>query len=287
MIIRNCILFLCLQVAVHAAEEFKFSVSDLLADTLEPMILEYNAATEDPVELISLGTLPAMEQLDSNQIDMAVIAVPTDSMPPRDRYLVYPLAYSVSIVVLNSENPTNELSLSELGGIFGSSEEMQLQNWGELGLAGWGNRSLKPMATQKEGSITLELFKHEVLKAGGMKASVLRVNNDELSALIGADLATIGVTTQRPDKRGIKELMVSTTKDSPAYEASRDNVHFGDYPIRLPYYIVFDAQETERAKALLQKLFSDEVAVRLESNGFVALPDTVRRKLLIDLELTR
>jgi ABC-type phosphate transport system substrate-binding protein len=287
MFTRISIIFFCAIGFVQAADALRFTGSDLISVSLSRVVEDMNLDRDDQVQFSALGSLPALDQLKSGEVDIAVIAVPLGKSSPKEDFVVYPLAYSVSVVLLNEDNPTNELTLSQLGGIFGASEELQLQNWGELGLAGWTSRSFKPITAQREGDITVELFKHEVLKVSGLKTSVMQVKADELAPLIRGDLASIAVTTEKSTSSGVKELMISAGKDRPAYEASRDNVHFGDYPIRLPYFVVFKASDSARAKPLLQALFSNETAEIFESNGLVALPETVRRKLLIDLELTK
>ncbi|WP_269525089.1 PstS family phosphate ABC transporter substrate-binding protein [Coraliomargarita parva] len=267
------------------ADEIRISASDLLADYIREPLASYAEENNATIVVDSIGTLPAMDRMRANEADLAIIAVPEDKPVPRDEYVVYPFAYDVAVVVVNESNPIDEISLARLGGIFGANEEFNYNSWGDLGLSGWGSRSIKPLAGQKDGSVSLELFKHAVLKRGGMKTSVTVVKDEEVEDLVVSDALSIALLPGLPQNKKLKSLMVSSAKDGPAFGPSEDNVHYGDYPIRLAFFIVFNERDAARLKPVLRVLFEDKVAGSLRDNSLFALPDTVRRKLLIDLEL--
>ena len=81
--------------------------------------------------------------------------------------------------------------------------------------------------------------------------------------------------------------MVSSGGDTyaPAFGPTDDNVHYGDYPIRLSFYILYNARDDVKVRSTIRELLNDEVATSLRANDFIALPDTLRRKFLIDLDL--
>jgi hypothetical protein len=62
-------------------------------------------------------------------------------------------------------------------------------------------------------------------------------------------------------------------------------VHYGDYPIRLAFYIVYNLRDDARLRSTIRELLNDEVATSLRTNDLIALPETVRLKFLIDLDL--
>lgn len=287
MIRRLSVLLLAASSLTQAAEEIRFAASDLLADFLEPSVVAFGTTHEIEIDYDSIGSLPALDRLRSDEIDAAIIAAPGSTADLREEFVVFPFAYAISVIVVNETNPTNELSLSELGGIFGANEELKINTWGELGLAGWSNRTIKPVASQLEQGIALELFKHKVFKGKAMKSSVAMAKPLEVENMVSADSASIGIVTRAPKQKGLKAVMVSTAADAPAYGPSRDNVHFGDYPVRLPFYVVFDRRDENRMKELMRMLLSDQIADELEQNDIVSLPLNVRRKLLIDLDLEK
>jgi ABC-type phosphate transport system substrate-binding protein len=79
--------------------------------------------------------------------------------------------------------------------------------------------------------------------------------------------------------------MISSEVDGPAFSPTDDNVHYGDYPIRLAFYIVYNERDEALAQKVLRVLLNDDLAASLRDNNLFALPDTVRRKLTMDLDL--
>lgn len=268
------------------AQEIRVAASDLLSGYLVDPLTEYGADRSIEIDIDSIGSLPALDQLRANEIDLAVIAVPEGSELPGEEFIVHPFAYDVAVVVVNQNNPINEISLPQLGGIFGSDEEFNFNSWGDLGLSGWGSRNIKPLAGPAEASVTLELFKYSAFERGSMKSGVA-VDASEIEALLSSDAASIGILSGMPTNQNLKVLMVSSDSASPGFGPTSDNVHFGDYPIRLGFFIVYKQRDQARLKPVVRLLLGDVVANELESNQLMALPEMVRRKLLVDLDLEK
>ena len=283
-------IFLLLPLSLIAnvqAEEVRIAVSDLLADYILAPLKVYGAENDTTFVVDSIGSLPALDRLRSDEIDLAIVAVPDEDEVPRDEFNIYPFAYDVAVIVVNDSNPIDEISVARLGGIFGSNEEFNLNTWGELGLSGWGSRNIKALAGTNDNSIALELFKHSIFKGGGLNPNVSMVKDTEIEDLIGSDAASIAILSRMPENSNIKVLMVSSGGDTyaPAFGPTDDNVHYGDYPIRLAFYILHNARDDVKLRTTIRELLNDEVATSLRANDFIALPDTVRRKFLIDLDL--
>ena len=268
------------------AEEIRISASDLLADFISAPLATYGESHGIEFEVDSIGSLPALDRLRSNEVDLAIIAVPSGAEVPDSEFRVYPFAYNVTVVAVNESNPIGQISLARLGGIFGSNEELNYKSWGDLGLSGWGNRTIKPLVGQTDASISLELFKHSVLKGGQMKTTVAEVKDSEVEGFLVSDAASIALLSRLPANKKVKALMVSRGgADSTGFGPTEDNVHYGDYPIRLAFYIAYHERDDARMVEVLRALLGDDVAASLRENNLFALPDTVRRKLTIDLDL--
>jgi ABC-type phosphate transport system substrate-binding protein len=267
------------------ADEIRISASDLLADFIQAPLEAYGAEHGHTFVIDSIGSLPALERLRSDEIDLAIIAVPEGHEVPRKEFSMYPFAYDAAVIVVNESNPIDEISLSHLGGIFGTNEEYSFNTWGDLGLSGWGSRSIKALAGTSDESIVLELFKYSVFRGGAMKPGVAMVKAGEIENLLRSDGASIAILSRMPTNSNVKVLMVSDGNDAPAFGPTDDNVHYGDYPIRLAFYIAYNKRDADKLRAVIRELLNDEVATSLRANDLIALPDTVRRKLLIDLDL--
>lgn len=268
-----------------SAEEVRIAASDLLGELIKAPLEAYGAENDIQFDVETIGSLPAVERLESDEIDLAIIAVPETQEVPRDQFRVYPFAYDAAVIAVNESNPLDEISLERLGGIFGSNEEFNYNSWGDMGLSGWGNRSIKPLAGEIEGSISLELFKFTVFRGGAMKVAVDIVKDEEVEEMLQGDAASIAILSRMPKERGVKALLVASTQGAPAFGPSEDNIHFGDYPIRLPFYIIFNPRDELKLKDVLRFLLGSEIANVLNENHLIALPDTVRRQLTIDLDM--
>lgn len=283
---NSLFLFSFLLLSVALADEIRVTTSDLLGDYIEAPLVAYGAENEVSFNMDSIGSLPALDRLRSDEIDLAIIAVPEGTEVPREEFSVYPFAYDAAIIVVNESNPIDEISLAYLGGIFGTDEEYSFNTWGDLGLSGWGSRNIKPLTGTSDESIALELFKYSVFKAGALKPSVAMVKDDEVEELVRTDAASVAVLSRMPESNGVKVLFVSAEDDTEAtaFGPTDDNVHYGDYPIRLAFYIAYNARDDEKLRGVVRFLLEDEVAESLRANDLLALPDTVRRQLLIDLD---
>ena len=286
MNLGKTLLLLLLPVLVSLeAEEIRIAASDLLADYIEAPLEVYGEDNDLTFTIDSIGSLPALDRLRSDEIDLAIIAVPDGDEVPRQEFSVYPFVYDVAVIAVNESNPIDEISLPYLGGIFGSNEEYNFNTWGDMNLSGWGNRNIKPLAGTREGRIALELFRYTVFKGGVMKPNVAMVKDSEIEDLLRSDAASIAILSNLSEKSQVKVLMVSEEEGAPAFGPSEDNVHYGDYPISLAFYIVYNERDELKLRPVVRELLNDEVAASLRQNDLVPLPDAVRRKLLLDLDL--
>ena len=284
MLSRLCFFILTAAVFVPAsAEEIRIAASDLLADFISAPLQAYGEEQAIEFKIDNIGSLPALERLRADEIDMAIIAVPANTEVPREEFRAYPFAYDVAVVAVNDRNPLDKVSIGALGGIFGSNEEFNYNSWGELDLSGWGHRTIKPLAAVIDNSISLELFKFSVLSEGQMKASVVAVKDSEVEGLLISDASSIAILSRLPKSKKIKALMISSESNGPAFGPTDENVHYGDYPIRLAFHIVYNERNHATVDKVLPILFSDEIAKALRLNHLFALPDTVRRQLTSSL----
>lgn len=284
-----CLRFLFVLVAIKvalpvAAEEIRIAASDLLADFIAEPLQAYGDEHSIEFVLDRIGSLPALDALRASEIDLAIIAVPEKAAVPHDEFQTHLFAYDVAVVAVNENNPINEISLSSLGAVFGSDEEFDFSSWGDLGLSGWHARSIKPLVGEADASISLELFKFSVLGGRPLKTSVVTVKNAEVEHLLISDSASIAILQRLPNSQKIKALMISTAADSPAFGPTDDNIHYGDYPIRLVFYSVYHPRNEARVRDLLRVLWSDEMADSLRMNDVFPLPYAVRRTLITDLD---
>lgn len=282
----NLLLFSLFFTTATYADEIRMAASDLLAEFITPPLTAFAKEKDLNLKILGIGSLPALERLRSDEIDLAVIAVPEGEEMPSDEFNTYPFAYDTAVVVVNSGNQLDEISIPRLGGIFGSDEEFNFNTWGELGLSGWGSRNIKPLAGPAEKSISLELFRYSVLSGKTMKSSVAVLRDTEIEETIAGNISAIGLLSYLPKNKNLKVLMVSETdaENTTAYGPTADIIYQGDYPIRLPFYIVYNSRDEAKVKPVIRALLNDDIAAALNKNNLFALPETVRSQFLIDLD---
>ena len=267
------------------AQEIRIAVSDLVSSYIHAPLKSYSDEYEFTLEIESIGSLPALDKLRSDEVDLAIVAMPGDIRSESTEFIIYPFAYDASLVVVNQSNPIQDISINQLAGIFGSREELSVSTWGQLGFSGLGSRNINPLVGISENNITLELFKHRVLKGYSLNTNVTIDQAVNIEALIISNVSSIAIMPCTPKKNDIKALMVSKDSDSPAFGPTPNNIHHGDYPIRMPFCIAYNQRDEAKLISLIRELLEDEVASHLESNGIFPLPLDVRRKLVMELEL--
>ena len=267
------------------AAEIRIAASDLIAGYIEASLEAHADEYDFTLEVKSVGSLPALDKLRSDEVDLAILALPDDNRSSLSDFTIYPFANHSSVVVVNQSNPIQEISISQLAGIFGSREELNVSTWGNLGFSGLGSRNINPFVGISENSLNLELFKHRALRGSSLNSNVTIDQVSSIEALIISNVSSIAIMPSIPKKRDIKALMISKDLDSPAFGPTLNNIHHGDYPIRMPFYIAYNQRDKSKLISLVRKLLEDEVASNLESNGIFPLPTNVRRKLIMELEL--
>jgi ABC-type phosphate transport system substrate-binding protein len=285
MLSRLCFFALSFVLLTRAsAEEIRIAASDLLAGCIAAPLAAYGEAQAIDCKLDNIGSLPALERLRANETDLAIIAVPANAEIPSEEFRVYSFAYDIAVLAVDRLHPMDQISLQELGGIFGANEELNYNSWGDVGLSALGSRSIKPLTALLDGSISLELFKFSVLREGQLKASVAAVEDSEVEGLLRSDPSTIAVLSRLPKSKTSKALMISDKLGGAAFGPTEDNVHYGDYPLRLAFYLAYHERNHTKLQNVLGFLLSDQIADALRAHHLVALPSPVRRQLSIELE---
>ena len=109
-----------------------------------------------------------------------------------------------------------------------------------------------------------------------MKLTVSELIGPEIEEILVNDPAAIAVLPYLPDNEKIKALMVSADSESPAFGPTGNNIYYGDYPIRLPFQIVYKKDRESELSEALRIILSDQVTEALRKNHLFVLPDAIR-----------
>lgn len=284
MLLRLHLSFLAIISGITAnADAIRIAVSDVIASHVSETIQTLAKDKAVEISVVSIGSLPAMEYLRSDEISLAVIASPEGSELPDDMFRTFNFAYSTAVVAVGEANPVREVSFDDLRGIFGSDSDLNVDTWGALGIKSLGSRSIKPLIRQNDANISTELFRHRVLQGEAMKLRVNEVIGSEIEEMLLDNVAAVAILPYLPDNEKIKALMISMDSHGPAFGPTNDNVYYGDYPIRLPFRIVYKKDREPALWETLRILLSDEVTEALRESHLFVPPDTIRMSFVRSL----
>lgn len=233
------------------------------------------------------GSVPGLSKLQTGSAGLGLFFLPPGAQPPAAPLRALPLAYLAVAVVAHAENPLANISLRQLASVFGPRDPGAIQRWGDLVLGdSWQTRPVVPHAPAPAGGLAHDLFRHAVLGERSFRENLqLHANADELIATAASNPGALAFipwpVTNAP--RGLKFVPISKDAVSPAYSPEARALHRGDYPLRLPLWIVFRGEACTELAPLLRILLSEEGAGLLAAAGVVPLPPEIRTELALEL----
>ena len=240
------------------------------------------------------GTIPALRQLAASTADVAIIARPAGSAALPENLISSAFCSEVVYVLVNSANPLTEINLRQLAAIFGEKAESAVDRWSVAGLSGvWGMRSLLAFCPKNDDGLTLEIFKNAALPDEGFKPGVRTLGDANLMfSTIGTQEGAIGLSRFAPpkDNAAVKVLLVSTGRGGQghlAFSPTMENAYLGDYPLNLPFFVIYPKDKAEKVAPLLHYLYSDEFAQELQKGGFLPIPSGSRKNMMLGIDNAR
>lgn len=262
--------------------------SDLLGKNVTETLTAYSKRNDLGLTLDLEGSRAGLLQLKAGQADLAVVVFPPGENPPEDPFVALPVAYYTAVVVVPASLPLTQIKFNQLNAIYGDDAQSGLKRWNDLGVTGeWANRSILPNIPGPSGGITYDLFRYMVLTAPALKPTIgVRASLDETLASISGDEGGMAIMPVLPPNRPrLKTLLVGRGEHDVAFGPTPENIHSGDYPIRLPLYLVFRKDAVKRLQTTLRYLMSEDALPMWESAHLVPLPIQARNQQIFDLEV--
>ena len=255
--------------------------TDLLGVEFSKALYDYAGRHDLALALALDGSRPGLDQLKAGRADLALLVLPPEEEPAAAAFASATLAYHRVIFLVPPPAPLAQISLDQLAGIFGVGGAASYARWGEVGLTGdWSGSAIAPQVPAVGAGIAMEYFRQTVLHGRDLKSNVGRYDSPgDLVQRLAGDSRAIALAGAPPPKAGVAKIVpVAVRADEPAYLPTPENLHSGDYPLRLPLRVVFRHESEPAIRSLLQFLFSDELAQQLERAGVVPLPAAARRQ---------
>ena len=274
-------------VAWSPAAELRVVGSDLLGTEFTGAVKDFARRNELSLTLSLEGSRTGLARLQSGGADLGLIVLPPGEEPPATVFKGFPIAYHVVLVLVPDTSPLAQITFHELGGIFGAAESTSFTRWSDLGLTGeWAARAIVPQAMDPGTGLSLQLFRRVVLADGKLRSVVaIQLSGEAVLRKLETDEGGIALSGEVPaGAKKVRVLPVAKADRDVAFGPTPENIHAGDYPLRLPLWLVVRQEAAQAQLNFLRFLLSDETAPLLERAGLVTLPLQARNQLMFDLE---
>lgn len=260
--------------------------SDLLEGALRIPLQDLAAERDIAIALAFPGSRLALQAIGEGDAEIAIVARTDAGMDTPEGFGRFDFGYQVSVVVVHRTNPLQEVTLRQVGSLFGGGEGIGVSEWGALGLQGpWKGRQIAVHAYIGPENIALELLRHTCLQDSRIKPTITYHRSDEgLRVGLEKNPSAVGVSSHVPDG-DLRALLVSADEGSFAFDPSADNVYFGDYPMVLPFVLLFDRDGGSVVREVVRMLLSDSTARRLEEYRFTPVPRNFRQQFALEVDL--
>jgi ABC-type phosphate transport system substrate-binding protein len=270
--------------------QLKVAGSDLLESVVGVPLAVFAEDAGVEISVRMEGSLPGRERFREGEVDLLILAEPGGEFEAPPGVVARPLAFLVAVVATHRESPLDEISLRQLQRIFAAGRSDPANRWSDLdvpGLRTSGN--LRPVIFDSPQSLLGELFRATALNRAEMRGEVQQQGSaPQIVELLTADPNTVGILPFAPESRDVKVLRVAGEGEGDfAFDPQAENVYYGSYPLRLPFYVVFREADAERLKEVLQLLYSEDFADVLRESGYLPLPQNLRQRLVMELTATR
>ncbi len=171
-------------------------------------------------------------------------------------------------IVVNSDNPIEELTLEQIRRIYAG----EYTNWNQVG----GNDSEIVPVSRENNSGTYIYFQQHVLNEQNYATRVMPLPASssivqEVSQTRGA-IGYVGLGYASGDRPGLKVLGVKEDDDSPAIYPEVDTIYSGEYSIARPLYFYTNGEPTPAIQAFIDFCLSEQGDEIVVETGYAPMP---------------
>ena len=269
------------------AETIQITGSDLLGGALRTDLEKFAKGNDLALAFDLQGSRLGLEALQGGKADLGLLVFGAEDPKPGAGFSSAVIGYLTSVVVVPQDVSLTQVNYDQLSGVFGASEQNNYRRWSELGALGeWAPRAISGMALSRRSGLALDLFRYGVLKTPELKPTIALLDTpQEAYERLRGEEGGIAILASPPAPGlKLKVLLLAKGAGDVAYPPTAENLHSGDYPLRLPVHLVFRKGEAGRLGVLIRHLLADETAPTLQAVGVTPLPVQARNQLVFDLE---
>ncbi len=207
--------------------------------------------------------------------------------------LAVPVAMDALVVVVNQDNPLNEISGQQLDAVFSATRRcgatITPQHWGDLQLTSpeWRQRALQRFG-RNSASGTWGFFKQQALCGGDFRRDVSEYpGSAAVVQAVAASLNGIGYASMGFHLSGVKTLAIARN-GAVAVAPDSETIRNGSYPWSRPLYIYVnkapDKPLEPLTRAFLRQAISPHGQALVRQAGYLPLSDKQLREAQALLE---
>lgn len=234
------------------------------------------------------GTLPAARAYAEGRLGAALLMERAGGPAVREGPADLPsftLASAAAVAVVHRSNPVTQLSLPQLAGAFARDQREPLTNWSEL--PGGRSELVYPALCSPDGRFVRELLGGLVCAGAPLRPDVRTGLTSEAAAQLAASRSDILLLIAQVPAGVGRVLPVADGREgrpTSAYLPTPENIHAGDYPLRLPIVLHVRKERARGLRPALAWLCSEEAADILKQRGLHPAPAEARRRWLLRLD---
>ncbi len=187
------------------------------------------------------------------------------------------VGFDALAVYVNKSSPLEEITLTQLAGIYGESGH--IGRWSQL-LRGerFCPKDEIIRVSRQSNSGTYHYFREAILgKTGDFRLGSIDLHGSkDVVELVGRTACAIGYSGMGYATDQVKMLKVARQESEPAYAPTIENTLNQTYPIARPLYLYIRGKPAEQTRNYIQWLLSDPGQRILEQTGYVPLPKQPR-----------
>lgn len=276
--------FICAQAGAQAT---KIVGSDVVGPVLMRAVGASMKKSNLTAEPLFTGTRTGVEDLSKGLADICIIAVPKGGAMP-EGVITVPICHQAAVVIVNNQNPIEEISFDTLMGIYGKSANPRIESWVEVSKSAASLRTIFPVVTNFMDNLVVELFKYSVLKGDDLGPWV-NVSKSRMDAFNTVKTNNLAVSiVGKPEANAVyKVLSVSTGAGQFAFKPTAETIHTGDYPMVLNFYLAFKKENYAKLKLIVASFLSDETAKSIDAGDFYSVPQNYRKRSILELDIMK
>lgn len=221
----------------------------------------YTEQTGVSVLVSGLGSSAGIEAVSNDTADIATSSRGLNAQEQELGLTTIPIAHDGIAVIVNPENPVQNLSVEQLRAIYAG----QITNWSEVG----GEDLAIQLVNRDEASGTREAFKSIIMDGEPFdrRAAVLSGTGqvrDVVSRTRGAiGYISMGFVESKYAETQVRAINVNHV------EPSEKTVASGGYPISRDLYFFTKGEPSAEAQAYIEYVLSDEMDEQIREAGFI------------------